>query len=324
MNTEHDIDNEIDGQCVANEWFERLDRFLAHSDVKISDRPLDVAFLLVKNEIVVPDCGMTENFVAERWFTDLLKYVRIWYDDKYGNFKKEKSTIKGVILIYGTPYLVNVPVTVTKASKNQEKHLEVYCPRSVLDGERILDMIVSPPNFNSMDQQLRNSILKRVKSIVVMLRNINIDLSLAAVSEQYYAMRQSVVQHLNNAVEQFVKNQIGPSCFMHWDIHLAIEKTLKIYLLQRDHAFPKTHDLRKLFKIAGGSKELGFDEKLFRAIPSDKQIVNFRYYGSYASNLDFMLTYKAVVAIIKRISRKITHTFGVTDSTCFIVQDLRC
>lgn len=323
MNQDHNID-ELQKFVCFDCWIELLDKFLANSGVEIIDRPFHVAYLIVENRVMTIK-GMKQKDILDTFvFKQLCKYSKKWYKDRYGqsSLESNKTFLKGIVLIYRTQYLVNIPLVLTEKSKTKNNILDVYLPRTIRDKEDVLGMVFSPPNFATMTSKLKKSTKNKIKSLGTCLRNINHDIMSTDIEKQYMEMRDSIVAHLNNCAEYFIQHKSNSMAFAFWEVQLAVEKSFKVFLHQRKHCFNKTHNLRELYRDCGGELELGFRQNFFKFIPTDKEVVDMRYYGCKRSVVEFMICYRCCLAIISKIAMLFKKTIVFGDNTRFYVKQV--
>jgi len=121
----------------------------------------------------------------------------------------------------------------------------------------------------------------------------------------------SISAHLEKAVQDILSGKKEQLTIAFWELHLAIEKAIKLFLKQNNMECPKTHNLIRLREIS--STKIDTDELSlsFSICPTEKEAIKYRYgeiQNIYAD--DAYMLYKEALKIVafytKALYRKIT------------------
>lgn len=308
--------------CI-NCWLELFDTHLATTGREIVKRPLDVAFMLIDEQVISIKGIAQKDVIDTQHFRVLFQHVKKWYEEKYGQecLRSGSSPLQGVVLIYRTPFLINIPLTVTTKNDQSTDVLNVYFPKKISAEKDLLSMVLNPPAFATMPNKIKDLTKYKIKKLGSRLRSIYHNTMLADVDKRCMRMRDSIVAHLSNSARYIMAYDDNCVASAYWEIQLALEKSFKIFLYQRYGTFAKTHNLPDLYERCGGKLELGFGMNLMKFIPADKEIINYRYYGCNASIIDLMICYKCCLSMVEKISYLYKRTLGLGENTCFYVRN---
>jgi HEPN domain-containing protein len=85
---------------------------------------------------------------------------------------------------------------------------------------------------------------------------------------------------------------------------LALEKTLKLVILQNGEKNEYKHDLRALCEIINNIKDLSIDCNLFQQFPSDKEAIKQRYCeGRNFTIQDAIKNYLGAIEAISKVTQ---------------------
>lgn len=91
------------------------------------------------------------------------------------------------------------------------------------------------------------------------------------------ALVSTVMRHLEKAaVDATTGDQVAVSLAI-WELQMACEKTMKGFLAQQAVAYPETHDLRALQKLALAHSDFANAKKAMTAMPTEKWVIAWRY-----------------------------------------------
>ena len=117
-----------------------------------------------------------------------------------------------------------------------------------------------------------------VTRVATVLRAINLDLNTASLAKQEHrALARSVIRHLKKAAEDIVADDRGNVSLAIWELQMACEKTIKVYLSQQQIEYPATHNLRQLQKLALDASDWSEAKTAMAAMPSEKRVMAWRY-----------------------------------------------
>lgn len=235
------------------ESLEEIDSLLASRGVALPYRPFEAAALFVENQ-VVDFCGESkENYLEKFWFGEIFNRTKEWYIKRYGVqvFEKGGNEIaSGVVLIYGTPFFVRIPVTLTRPKPNSDL-IALHFPIKLLDGEDPVNWIENPPDLSMLPKAVRSTINDNLLDVCTTTRRLCVSLMLAgSESEEARALASGIRLNLDQGIVSMCNTTPEGRLNAIWDFHFAIEKALKAYIIDRKGAVNKTHDIQALLKRA--------------------------------------------------------------------------
>lgn len=255
-----------------------LDERLAAAGTAVHDRPFTAARKIVDNFIVEVKGDTKENYFQKAWFGGIFKPIYQWYERRYGQAltKPRQPSALGVVAYFGTPYLIRVPLVFTEPG--DEGTAWVRFPCEVLPVENPLEWLETPPPLHAITPKRKRALVAAVTRVATTLRAINLDLSTATHSKpKHEALARSVIRHLEKAASDTVADDRG--CVSHaiWELQMACEKTIKVFLSQKQIAYPPTHDLRQLQKQAVDASDWSEAKTAMAAMPSERRVIAWRY-----------------------------------------------
>lgn len=141
-------------------------------------------------------------------------------------------------------------------------------------------------------------------------------------SETHQQLAAGISVHLDRAVVG-VCDATGPTAEIAiWELHLAVEKALKVFLAQKSIAVPNTHDLTRLRSLAKGG---GLSTDAGRGIdnlPTHREANAHRYGEVPAPTPGYLMSaYLQALEVISRIARELDHGW-ISDHATIHIQAL--
>jgi HEPN domain-containing protein len=272
---------------VIAERLPTLDSILASNDVALTERPflatVDFARAFVL-EIKDGDKQWTPDlespqFVTDQWFRALDQEIESWYRQRYGAAfeKSPPRTGSGLVLIWGTPFGLKVPVTVVRPG-TPGRTVWVSFPDSVLDTEDPASWVVSPPNLGAMSDSDLEKFTAECKEISSLLRSIMAKLMGIQLSNPVVqGFLNGVRFHVEVAAEHIIRERhegVAPRAY--WEIQMACECAYKALLQQKSGSFIQTHDLFLLHDKAE-PYGLAIKRDILKKLPRWKDMIELRY-----------------------------------------------
>lgn len=255
-----------------------IDEHLAATGAAVQDRPLTAARQIVDLFIVDISGDTKENYLQKPWFAGIFKSVYQWYERRYGQTltKSRQATALGIVSYFGTPYLLRVPLVLSEPGDNGTAWVRFPC--EVLPTENPLEWIEAPPPLDAIKPKRKQSLDSDVRRVATALRAINLDLNTAALTEhEQRGLARSVIRHLEKAASDIVAHDKENISLAIWELQMACEKSIKVYLAQKHIEYPTTHDLRQLQKLAVDESDWSEAKTAMAAMPSEKRVIAWRY-----------------------------------------------
>ncbi|HEY9210729.1 MAG TPA: hypothetical protein VIO56_04900 [Methylotenera sp.] len=308
-------------KAVFYDRLEWIDKVLHGEGVPVYGRPLKASFLFLNACVKEVSIGTKEDFVKHEAFSILVGHAQNWYEQKYGSLanKKNKQKLSGLAKFLNEYVLLEIPTTLSKVEvpnetawlifPNEMHHQEFFT--SFYDGEL-------PLNKLSTDELADFQTL--IKHSVNCSRKISLNLNLASMlSDEGYAMRNTIWTHVETAITNILTQELDKCSAAGWELFLAIEKMLKIYLSQFD-VFKNTHDIEALVRAA---KNVGLDinydnikKSLLEYTYHD--FIKMRYAELKIDHNQAYCLYKNTLDVLLLISENIKREFEMNNAAFLI------
>jgi len=113
--------------------------------------------------------------------------------------------------------------------------------------------------------------------------------------------------------------EAGKISTSYWEIHLAIEKTVKLIILKNGRDHQNKHSLDKLCKIANNIKGIKLDCRIFSSFPSDNEAIKQRYgEGSYFTIQEAVNNLISANAVISKLTNLLKRQFIMNNARFLI------
>lgn len=270
----------------SSEHLRLLDDALASDGVVLRRRPFQAAWQFAQlfilkirdGEESVPDLS-SSDFVSERWFRFLYHEIESWYRQRYGSaFDAPTSrTVTGLVLIWDTPFALEVPISVTRPGIPGET-IWLSFPNGVLDNEDPKDWLSSPPNFDTMTHKELAKVTAASRDIALGLRSVHVKLiGIPSSDPVVRRFLEGVRLHVELAAEHVLSGRQNETISRaYWEIQMACECSYKALLQQKTGDFIETHDLF-LLHDAVTSYQPPLRRDLLKGLPRWKDMIERRY-----------------------------------------------
>lgn len=312
-----------DEESIASAIAERLpalDSILASEEISLDERPFRAALYFAQFFVLeirdgdrqwTPDLE-SPDFVAEKWFRALYQEIESWYRNRYGAALEQSppTVVNGFVLIWGTPFALKVPVTVTTPGR-PGKTVWVSFPDSVLENENPASWLVAPPNLSAMSDFEQEEVVVQCKEIASLLRSIRVKMMGITGNSVVQGFINGVRLHVEVASEHVVREQRGGATpRAYWELQMACECAYKALAQGRGGSFRETHDLFLLHDDVE-SYGLAVSRELLKKLPRWKTMVELRY-GQVADPAiaSFYEAYKTMLQVVDAVLAPIV-IFGV-------------
>jgi len=281
-----------------------FDDILAESQKPLNERPLAAALYFVDYCIVEIKGDTKENFAEKEWFKSIYKLIKHWYHERYGSALKANNdyVALGVVLIHKTPFQLNIPLGIAQEKEGNDKRW--FClPISIQDNENVFDWIENKPNLEKIPEANVAELKETISETATKNREIHVNLMTASLEKSLHKTSSTISAHLDKAVRDILSLDGGRISTSYWEIHLAIEKAIKLIILQNGRDHQNKHDLEKLCRIANNIRGVSLDCTIFSAFPSDNEAIKQRYgEGSSFTIQEAVNNYISAVSVISKIT----------------------
>ena len=289
-----------------------IDEILAYQQVGLPARPFQASLMFVSECIVDIRGDTKEDFFKKPWFKEIYSVIDAWYLDRYGVAIKngDHHSLSGVVMVHYTPFELAFPITIRRTEISGET-IWLTFPNEVSDEENVHNFFVSPPNIQNQEHNELEVLNSDIKRIVKLTRSIGINIMSAdKLDKQTSIMAASINGHINKTVRDILSMKPAGLPVSFWELHLAVEKSFKVYIRQCRKQHPNTHELLDLYDICK-KNGLTVDESLLAKLPPSREAIKSRYgEGATRSVIEAINCYNAMLDIVfdgtKALKRKLT------------------
>lgn len=264
---------------IVREQLTVIDDILSKRGTSLIQRPFEAASLFVNECIVEIEGDTKDDYWGKKWFSDIYHWTEEWYRERYGEALKNggEKNAKGITRVYGTPFALDIPLTLTEP-EDLGKTVWLIFPITVMPNETPVNWLQPKPNLKQLSINELEHLTEEINFVASSLRSINVNLMTAEYpTSSLQMLGGGISAHLKKAVQDILSGKPEQISVAFWEIHLAIEKAIKVFLRQKGQNPPNIHDLSRLREMANivvGSTEL---DNLFDICPSDKEAIKYRY-----------------------------------------------
>lgn len=266
-------------RSIVREQLTIIDEILAKRGTPLSQRSFEAAALFVDKCIVEIEGDTKDDFWDKKWFADIYRWTEEWYRERYGEALKSggKDSAKGIARVYGTPFALDIPLTLTKPEV-PGKTVWLIFPVTVMPDETQVDWLYPRPNLDQLSEQDLKSLVEEIDFVASSLRAIRINLMTAEYPASSLEMLGgSISSHFEKAAQDILSGKPEQISVAFWEMHLAIEKAIKLFLKQKGRNPPNTHDIVELREMANLEVCSTVLDDSFRKCPNDKKAIKYRY-----------------------------------------------
>jgi HEPN domain-containing protein len=288
-----------------------FDQILAESQKPLPQRPLAAACYFVNYCIVEIEGEDKEAFLEKQWFKSIYKLIKKWYKERYADAMNHsgESFALGVVLIYDTPFKMRIPLSIAEEKESDDKRWFCF-PSSVLESDNVLEWIINKPNLDRMTKDDLDFLREVACKISSSSRAIHINLMTATLENDLHRISSSIPAHLDKAVQDILSMKDARISTSYWEVHLAVEKAIKLIILQNGRDHQNKHNLNKLCSIANNIKGISLDCCILSQLPSDNEAIQQRYgEGRSFTIQEAVKNYAYACEVISRLTEVLKREF---------------
>ena len=295
---------------ASSHWLELFDKVFGQEGVPFQQRPLKAAMWLVNDGILEISGGSKEKYWSQPWFTEIVISITMWYKDRYGAaaFASEMEYLGGVILLRGTPVRLDIRRIVNKVQIEGETAWMIY-PDAIHESESTLTFFASKPKLDSLSTADQAILVAKVATIVSRTRRINLALQSADnLTPEGQRLRDGVWVHVEQAVNNIAGLNSAVASIGAWELHLAVEKAFKVFLLQHGSPDLKAlgHDMAKL-NTAAQARGLNVDPSALNKLPHWKKASSSRYSQDEMELAEVVAIYDVALQLMAEITGELSR-----------------
>lgn len=307
-------------ELLVNRILPHIDARLEQSDMSFGERMLFAATTIVDDLVleircgdVVEDKAIRTDYVTRPWFAILYHHVQNWYRQHYGDAldRNEGGHAYGFVLVRGLPVELVVPLTRGRVETPGETAWLSF-PKEVEDGEDPLAWLTKPPNVASLAPGDKKTLIEDARTIATALRSIRVNsMGVEPPDDVADSLLDGVLAEFESAARKAVRNEAAGRPGALWNIHLAVERTLKAFNQHKTGNFRQIHNLYELFDDVA-SHGITADRKLLKKLRRDSDVIDNRYgLGDIPSVQEVFTAYKASLMLVSSIVGSFKRKFNV-------------
>jgi len=269
---------------ISDEEFEQfilsqlefIDKILSSYEVDLSERPFAAADIFIKECIIKVNDNPPDGYYIQPWFKYIIYPIIKWYESKYGEtaIRSKAKISKGIVLFNGVFYELKIPLRVIIPKGELQEYI---FPKEFLPFEKEIDFITTPKIVNEKDDVI-NSLNSSIRSIVNLTRSIGNYLLNCEFNHHLCKELSSGIQvHIQKAVDDILTCENSRFLISFWEIHLAIELSAKVLIIQLQQNNIESHDLIELWNALELLKPGIILKEQIKEFPSAKKVIKYRY-----------------------------------------------
>lgn len=296
-----------------------IDDYLVEADVPINARSLRSAIIFVDACIVEISNSTKEDFIHSDKFDEIVNVIADWYYDKYGQLMKPKQEIlHGIVRYYKQPVLLRIPATTTKVETEGETAWLTF-PDHLQKEEDYKSLFVTDLTFDHMPEEILDALITEVTEVVALTRRIRISIMTASITNDgpLSLMAASIWTHIEKAIFDIISGEPANVSLACWELHLAVEKSLKVYIGQFGEEKGWGHDLIALGKHA---KKLGMEinETWLGSLHGEKDAIKIRYGEIQIAQKEAVESYYNALKLVSVIAGQLKREILINNARILI------
>jgi len=133
-------------------------------------------------------------------------------------------------------------------------------------------------------------------------------------------MISGISSHLHNAAKDILSSEREGVTTAYWELHLAVEKTIKVFLTQHGSQNPHHHKLHNLFNQARNEYGLQINNDKLNKMPSSKEAISYRYGEQSGTTNEYAISvYKEVLDIVRDTTQSLKRKYTMANAS-FLIQ----
>ncbi len=191
-------------------------------------------------------------------------------------------------------------------------------PTSVHESEKTESFFAVRPNLESLGSTERADLQARVHDVVRWARSTNLALqSVSDLPPERDELAAGIWRHLDKAVSDLLTLKSEGAAAACWELHLAVEKTLKVLLAQNGR-FRKGHVLKELAQSAEQEGLLHFPKGI-NELPAWDLANRYRYAEASISVREAVKHYFTALEVVYNVTSRVKRVL-VVDNAAFLLK----
>lgn len=296
----------------------QIDELLEERRLPVHKRSFQASILFVQECVIEVSPGTKEELILGEHFSIIVNHAIDWYIDKYGQLAEnpKKETLSGIVRYQNQPVLLNIPATTSKIEKEGETSWLCF-PDHLQPDESHASLFDVKIRLESLSDKEYEILKKEVEVVVALSRRTVTSLMLeSGLRDEIESMANTIWAHIEKAISDILLQKNGNASVACWELHLAVEKALKVYISQFSEK-GWGHDLIDLCKQAN-KLGLALDEALLKTLPSDKDAINMRYGKIQVDPRKAVEHYLTALKLVCTITEQLKREFSIYNASFLI------
>jgi HEPN domain-containing protein len=303
-----------------NEHMPYIDEMLAKQNVPVHERFYVAGKFFVETAVLDSATNPSSELLkSDVYRKKILPLFSDWYLEKYGDLAKgyNKNFYLGIALANGQPIALQIAATTSEVVE-KGKLSKMTFPDHLQSSENFEDLILPTFSVAKMEEALVKDLREQIEKVVALTRTINLDLNMASnLSEPAFNMAQGIWAHFEKAMSDILtlKNELASiAC---WEIHLAIEKSLKVLIHSKTGNSMDGHNLHDLINFLN-EYESEIDSSTLSILPSEQDAIKQRYSEMIKQPIQAYSYYLVALEFVADIASRLEHKMGIKNGTLTI------
>jgi hypothetical protein len=293
----------------VSHYLTEVDPILAKEEMPLRYRALQSALTYVEDMVQEVRGGTLDAPIGQPWF-DAIHYEALrWYHERYGDAMRvdTEGNARGVTLIGGAPIAFSFPLTVARPG-SQPLTIRLWFPDNLREDEDPITFIDGDIGLHTFPESAREQLRREIVDTVGQIRQLNRGLRFAELSSTAQALVSRVMWSLRHAAESISANSAERLGLAVWELNLATELSIKVFLTQRGVKFPKIHDVNELYRLAVAAGLPAVEAGKLNQFPTVPTVIKYRYGEEPSPSLtDVISLYRAVLMVTAHCAANCTH-----------------
>ncbi|MGF1693934.1 hypothetical protein [Photobacterium kagoshimensis] len=312
--------SQYDLKDAISEHMPFIDELLQKMNVPIFNRYMRASYIFV--DVAVIDSSFEtkdELLKSKAFFEHIIPPINDWYWDKYGELAKNPTSrvFSGIVTPYGQPISVKIPATISSVEVPNETARLIF-PDCLQENESMNSMLQIPVKWDKLTEEEKNDLSSEFHDVVSMTRSINLNImSITGLDEETLNMARGIWSHFEKSILDILSFQNHQASIGCWELHLAIEKTLKVYLKQVSGNRPYGHDLNEISKKVK-TYDPDLDLSIIPLLPSDKSAIKLRYSELVTNIGEAVEYYKRALVLVSQVTNKLSRKYCLNNASVLL------
>jgi len=300
-----------------NSVMPEIDDILSQQETPIPRRFYAAADLFIQAYVAESSfCSKKDLLYNEYYSKHVLPIFNDWYFEKYGELTENPTEryYSGVALVYGQPSGLKIPIT-TGEIVEEGVTSKMMFPDHLQKSENIKNILSSEFDLEKMKETELKELTEQIRSVVALTRTLNLDLSTAInLDIQAQNMSRGIWSHFEKSISDILSFKRERAAIACWELHLAMEKALKVTISSKTKKSMHGHDLHKLAHFLRNHVDT-IDISSLSQLPTDKEAIQLRYGEIVRQPTEAYEYYLVALNFVASITRNLDRKYKLNNAS---------